>query len=435
MLWLTLSYIIKEIKFYFVFNLVIQLTKIYKGLVSILTNVEALNKVNPWWFYDNWEVKDKHLVDWNAQKYKWIPKWIGEIPLKPFSLNFVYGTRQIGKTTGLKLLIKEVIQTGNFSPMAIYYIDLDYVTSLAEFKRILENVIKEEKRRREDKNLLVLDEVTSVDEWWKVLKFFIDEGEFRNDVIIVSGSSTLGLTKVPERFPGRRGNGKEVKVLPLSFPEFVEVLGFKKEDLLYDNTKALALFEEYKTKGGFPKSINGNKDAQEALIDGILSEVYKYGRSPKLVQDILYSLMEKIPSALSYNSIANELGISHNTVREYLEFLSDLLIIGIAYLKEGEKVITRREKKVFFRDPFILHTISDWVGKEFDDNAILENIIQEHLFRKFGEIYFFKDSYEIDVISGDYKIEVKSKRSHRGYPRGVTIISEEEAPSFLLKFG
>ncbi|WP_174631982.1 ATP-binding protein [Metallosphaera tengchongensis] len=395
--------------------------------------MEALNRVNPWWFYDNWETKDKHLADWSSQKYRWVPKWIREISLEPFSLNFVYGTRQSGKTTGLKLLIKGAIQGGNSSPMGTYYMDLDFVTSLAEFRRILEGVIKERERRREKRNLLVIDEVTSIDDWWKVLKFFIDRGEFKDDVIVVSGSSTIGLVKTPERSPGRRGKGKEVKVLPLSFPEFVEVTGSKKEDLLYDSAKAQATFEEYKAKGGFPKSINENRDAREALIDGVLSEIYKHGRSPRLVQDILYSLMGKITSALSYNSVASELGISHNTVREYLEFLSDLLVVGIAYLKEGERVVTRREKKVFFRDPFILHSISEWVGREFDESALLENIIQEHLFRKFGEVYFLKDSYEVDVVSGDYRVEVKGRRAHRGYPRGVTIISEEDAPSFLLR--
>ncbi|QKR00704.1 ATP-binding protein [Metallosphaera tengchongensis] len=73
------------------------------------------------------------------------------------------------------------------------------------------------------------------------------------------------------------------------------------------------------------------------------------------------------------------------------------------------------------------------MGREFDESALLENIIQEHLFRKFGEVYFLKDSYEVDVVSGDYRVEVKGRRAHRGYPRGVTIISEEDAPSFLLR--
>ncbi len=229
--------------------------------------------------------------------------------------------------------------------MAIYYMDLDYVTSLSEFRRILGNVIKERKKRGQTENLIVLDEVTSVDEWWRVLKFFLDEGEFKDDVIIVSGSSTLGLTKVPEKFPGRKGKGKGIKVPTLSFPEFAEVLGHKREGLLYDNSRALALFEDYKMKGGFPKSINGNRDARGALIDGILSEVYKHSRSPRIVQDILYSLMDKIPSAISYNSVANELGISHNTVREYLDFLSDILLIGIAFLKEGDEVSCQKGKE------------------------------------------------------------------------------------------
>lgn len=395
--------------------------------------MEALNRINPWWFYENWENKDKHLVEWNSHERKWIPQWINNINTEPYSLNFVYGTRQTGKTTGLKLYIKELIERKGFSPLAIYYIDLEYVISLAEFRRLIENLIKEKRKRNIENNVIILDEVTSIDEWWKILKFFIDQGEFKDDVIIVSGSSTLGLTKIPEKFPGRRGKGREIEVLPLSFPEFIEILGYKREDLIYDNARAKALFDEYKLKGGFPKSINDNPDAKQVLIYGVLSEIYKYNKSPRLVQDIFYSLIDKIPSALSYNSIANEVGISHNTVREYLEFLSDLLIIGIAYLKEKDKIMMRKEKKLFFRDPFILHSISEWVSKEFDESALLENIVQEHLFRKYKDVYFFKNSYEIDIIAGEYKLEIKSKRAHRGYPKDVTIISEEEIPNFLLK--
>jgi len=88
---------------------------------------------------------------------------------------------------------------------------------------------------------------------------------------------------------------------------------------------------------------------------------------------------------------------------------------------------------VFFRDPFILHSTSEWVGREFNNSALLESVVQEHLFRKFGEVYFFKGSYEIGVVSGEYKIEVKSGRAHRGYPRGVTVLSEESIPRFLLE--
>jgi predicted AAA+ superfamily ATPase len=72
--------------------------------------VEAFfNNINPWWFFSNWESKDKHLREWYSQEIKWVPNWINELGLESFSLNFVYGTRQAGKTTGLKLLMRELI--------------------------------------------------------------------------------------------------------------------------------------------------------------------------------------------------------------------------------------------------------------------------------------------------------------------------------------
>ncbi|BFH72183.1 ATP-binding protein [Sulfurisphaera javensis] len=393
--------------------------------------MKFLNKMNPWWFYSSWEDKDEDLSKWESQKYKWYPSWISFISLKPYSLNFVYGPRQVGKTTGLKILIKSLLQQG-VNPESVVYFDLDIVASLQEFRRILEGIISR-KRGRSETFYVFLDEVTSVKDWCRVLKFFIDHGEFKNDVIVVTGSSSIGITKAPERFPGRKGFGKEVLVLPLSFQEFIKVKGYKREDVLYDEFLAQKLFTEYKEKGGFPKSINDNPDANKSLIDGIISEIYKHSRDLRIIQDIISSLMEKIPSALSYNSIANDIGVSHNTVSEYLDFLSDLFLIGIAYWYSEGKVDKKKEKKVFFRDPFILHSLSLWVNKKFDESALLENIVQEHLFRKFGEVYYFKNNSEIDVIAGEYKIEIKKSRSRRGYPKGVRIISEEEIPRLLLE--
>ena len=391
------------------------------------------NNINPWWFFSNWESKDKHLREWHSQKIKWVPNWINELGLEPFSLNFVYGIRQAGKTTGLKLLIRELINRG-VDPLSIYYIDLDYVASLQEFRKIVEEVIKEMKKRNNEKAYLFLDEVTSIDEWWRVVKYFIDSGEFQNVVITVSCSSTLKLTKIPEKFPGRRGKGKDIQVMPLSFPEFAQIKSGKtKEELLFDTSLTLSLFEDYLKVGGFPKSINNNPDSSQALIQGVLSEVYKAKMSAETVQNLIYSILDKIPSVLSFNSIASDLGISHNTVSEYIEFLKDIFVVGIAYLKRGEEVIKRKEKKVFFRDPFILRSMSLWVNKEFDESALLENVVQEHLLRKEGEVAYYKNSEEIDVVTKNYKIEVKKKRSHKSYPKDVIILDKDEIPFFLIK--
>ncbi|WP_256202728.1 AAA family ATPase [Sulfuracidifex tepidarius] len=95
--------------------------------------------------------------------------------------------------------------------------------------------VKEKRRRGVKSAVLILDEVTPLEDWWKIIKYYIDKGELSTDVIIVSGSSSLGITKSVERFPGRKGYGKEISVLPLSFPQFVEVHGYKREEVLSDS--------------------------------------------------------------------------------------------------------------------------------------------------------------------------------------------------------
>jgi len=60
---------------------------------------------NPWWEWSNWEARDRDLRNYNRASVKWMPSWLREISLEPFSLNIVVGPRQVGKTTGAKLLV------------------------------------------------------------------------------------------------------------------------------------------------------------------------------------------------------------------------------------------------------------------------------------------------------------------------------------------
>ena len=104
-----------------------------------------------------------------------------------------------------------------------------------------------------------------------------------------------------------------------------------------------------------------------------------------------------MPGAVSYNSVVTDLGISHNTVREYLAFFIDLLIVGDAYHK-ADKAVTRRDKKIFLRDPFIGRSIAGWINIDYTEESVLELVMQEPLFRKFAKVYYFRNRSEIDVI-------------------------------------
>ncbi|MGC8948397.1 MAG: ATP-binding protein, partial [Thermoprotei archaeon] len=51
---------------------------------------------------------------------------------------------------------------------------------------------------------------------------------------------------------------------------------------------------------------------------------------------------------------------------------------------------------------------------------------------RFGEVYYFRNSLEIDIISGDLRVEIKAGKPHRKYPKGVIVLSEEDIPIFLI---
>jgi predicted AAA+ superfamily ATPase len=376
-----------------------------------------LERMNLWWKEKDWEKLDADLMKFNSFKIRWIPDWINSISLKPFSLNFVLGPRQVGKTTGLKILIKQLIEKGE-NPKSLAYINCDLLASFKELRSFLEKM--------KDYKLIVLDEVTSIEYWWKVVKGLIDLGQFRNSVLIVSGSSSLKVKKFVEAFTGRRGEGKDVIVLPLSFKEFVKVKNYKKSEL------HLA-FEFYLKNGGYPRSINEDSTFLQDFISSIEKEFARIGKSYKLAREIIYQLIFKAPSALGYNTIANSIGVSHVTVREYLEAMEDMFLVKIAHLKEGNKINFRKEKKIFLRDSFMLHAFSSVFGLEERKEVLYEWIVQEHLYRKFGEIYYWKNGFEIDCIANNLKVEVKAGKAHEKYPRNVIVLDKEDIPNFLFE--
>ncbi|ABL88538.1 conserved hypothetical protein [Pyrobaculum islandicum DSM 4184] len=387
--------------------------------------MDVVDRANPWWFETNWAERDRHLRAWEGEKVRWVPSWIWAVSLDPPALNFVYGPRQTGKTTGLKLLIRELLR--RVPPDAVAYLDLDIILSPAELRRALEYVLGRATRRGAKTLYLFLDEVTSVRGWWRVLKYYIDVGALERAVVTATGSSTVGLVKTPERFPGRRGNGRDVVVLPLDFPTYAEVTGAAGGD-----PAALAeAFHEYLETGGFPRSVNRHPDAAETVVDAVVSEAYRHGRSPHLLKDIVAAVLDRVPSPTSYHALAQDVGVSHNTVREYLEFLADIYAVGIALQISGGMPQPRKEKKIFFRDPLLYRALAQWTSRAVDEAALLEHVVQEHLYRKFGEIYYWKNKEEVDAVAGPYKVEIKKTRPRKTYPADVQILTKEDIPHFL----
>ena len=382
-----------------------------------------LSYMNPWW-----EGKeDYHVKRWREQRIRWMPGWIKKLSLEPFSLNFVLGPRQVGKTTGIKLLIHELLKDEN--PDSVLYINVEILPDYRE----LSNLLREFERMKEKEGMktgyIFLDEASSLEGWWRGVKPLIDAGVLENDVITITGSSSLKVKRDIELFPGRKGNGKTLEIMPLSFPEYAYIMGLKNPEVRREKT--LELFAEYLKTGGFPASINGLP--MDDLLGAYIGELVRFGKSLEIAKETFSAIIRSAPSATSFRALAQMTsGYSYKVVQDYIEFFTELYILGIAYLKQGKQVLYRREKKFFFRDPLLARLFSLWSGAELREDALYEWIVQEHLYRRFGEVYYYRNGYEVDAIAGKMRIEVKAGKVHRRYPKNVKVLEKDEIPFFLL---
>ncbi len=376
---------------------------------------------NPWWSGS----RDPHLERLDSLRYKVRPDWIDRLSLEPFSLNFVLGPRQVGKTTGIKMLIRRLIGRGEFS---VLYLNCEIFSSFRELLSALREYQRVKEREGIENSYIFLDEVTSLEGWWRAVKSSIDSGALLKDVVTVTGSSSLKVRRDVELVPGRRGRGVVIEVLPLTFPQYRELV----DPGAITGGRLLGLFRDYLETGGFLPRINGLPASD--VLWAYVNEVVRFGRSLEILREVMAGLFKTAPSPVSYRGLASYTsGYSYKVVQSYLEFMQDLYLIGQAPLWDGG-VKYRRERKFFFRDPLLAGIFSSWSDQSFLESAVYEWVVQEHVYRRYGRVYYHRNDYEVDVVANGLRVEVKAGKAHRRYPRGVVVL-EEDIPEFLLGLG
>jgi len=381
-----------------------------------------LVEFNPWWIGET----DKDLEEFKRLKYRIVPRWLDDISKEPFSLNFIVGVRRVGKTLGIKLLIRELLRSKN--PYSIFYFSCDVLEDYKDLLNVLNEYFELRKKKGIESSYIFLDEITLLDDWWRAIKYMVDRHKFDRNVVVLLGSASIMLAQHFETFGGRMGKGKIIEVLPLSFGEFYGLFYDEYFDELGER-----VFRRYIETGGLLCTLNGRLEPHE-FVSLIKADIKRIERSTEITRDILREIMLKAPSACSYHAIANDLGVSVNTVREYVEILSDLfLLLEVKHMGLDGRIHPRKEKKFVIRDPFLVRAVSIWTRSEVRKDFLYEWIVQEHLFRRFGEVYYYRNKYEIDCIANGLKVEVKAGKPHRKYPKDVIVLGEKDIPRFLFE--
>lgn len=370
-----------------------------------------LLRYNPWWEKPSAIAEDPHIITFNSEAVKYVP----EVILKPGIL-ILRGPRQVGKTTLLKLKIKELLET-KIPPTNVFYYSFELSRKREEiYTTILEYL---DSTPTKGQRYLFLDETTTIPDWSRALKALVDQGSIKKgDCVFITGSSSLDLKEGAERLPGRGIEGNEYYYLPCSLRAYLCLKGIKLSRAnLSDNRQFYALakkhlpqllsitkeFEQYLIHGGFLYAINHGRTelSLEKYARWLEGDFVKWGKNPLIIKEILQAVIKKEGSQFSYHAIAKETSVtSHNTIIDYFEMVGQEL-----FLKLVQKVTLspftierKKEKKAYFLDPLLLGIAEHWAEQKLPKPSIIEQVMVSNLARLTVPYFYNDGKKEIDCI-------------------------------------
>ncbi|MBU0463188.1 MAG: ATP-binding protein [Proteobacteria bacterium] len=306
---------------------------------------------------------------------------------------FITGPRQVGKTW----LAKEIAR---LFPKSVY---LNY-DSAGDRKIIKDEVWLE------DTQLLILDELHKMKGWKNYLKGVYDTKP-AGMMILVTGSARLEAFR--QQGDSLAGRFFRHRLLPFSPAESAHV-GVSVDPTIFLN------------RGGFPEPFlaDNNTDADRwrmQYIDGLIrTDILDFERIHdfKAIQLILEMLRSRTGSPISYQSIAEDVSVSPNTVKKYIQILESLFIIFkvTPYSRNIARSVLKTPK-IYFYDTGMV---------KGDEGAIFENMVALCLLKhvcarvdlegKPASLHYIrtKDGAEVDFcLAQDNTLEllIEAKRS------------------------
>lgn len=317
-----------------------------------------------------------------------LPSLINHLSEKEITI--IVGTRQAGKTT----LMKEMIKFLNNENKKTLSLNLDFESDRVFFNSqdALINKIKLEFGN--EKGYVFIDEIQRRENAGLFLK-----GIYDKDLpykFIVTGSGSLELKEsIHESLAGRK---RVFEVGTIDFYEFVDYkTEYKYSDRLElffstEKEKISLLLGEYLSFGGYPRVVLA-KSIEEKKI--IISEIY----SSVIEKDITslmninrpdaFSRMIKILASqngqlLKYSELAKQVGISESIIKKYIWFAEKTFLIDIIspFYRNKQKEIVK-SPVIYFRDlgllnysiaKFELNNIIDISGFTFQN--FIENLLK-----------------------------------------------------------
>ena len=315
-------------------------------------------------------------------------------------IKVITGIRRCGKSSLLKLFMEKILDDEKNANVIYMNFESFEFDDIVNYKDMYNKISKQINRTK--KNYILLDEVQRVEEWEKAVNAITVD--FNSDIYITGSNAYLLSSELSTYLSGRY---IEIKVLPLSFKEYLDFTVLEDSKALEDK------FVEYIKFGGMPGIIitKNEENLYESVINGIYNTVFMKDVIERnklvdatLLEKILKFLMSNIGSSISSKKIADFLTsqgtkITHNTVLNYLKMLENAYIIYKVprYDIKGKEILKTLEK-YYIVDTGIRNVILGFRDSDF--GHIIENIVYFELLRRGYNVTIGKnDSLEVDFIA------------------------------------
>ncbi len=345
---------------------------------------ETLYLMNPWW--------EGNLPDAGIPR----PRYMNLLQQTEGrkQIEIVLGGRRVGKTTLVRQFIAACLERG-LDAKDLLYMAMDHPRAAGiSASEILRDFRALFGHRRDRKVWLFLDEVQESPGWEAELKALYDNENLK---LVCTGSTSALLAAQGGKLTGRQ---LIIVVYPLGFDEF---LAFRGEEISRaEEYRYVAAAEEYLQIGGYPENVLQPSETYLAqLLDDVISRDLirlQHIRRPESVRDLMLQLASSVGSRISYNRLSKSLGISLDTVKDYLSHLKS------AYLVETiNKWTTSHNERVYAQKKgYLLDTgMKTVLTGRGDLGAKAENaIFMDFLRRGMRPGYYAEGEGEVDFATG-----------------------------------
>ncbi|MDE6434211.1 MAG: ATP-binding protein [Lachnospiraceae bacterium] len=323
-------------------------------------------------------------------------------------VKIVTGIRRCGKSSILDLFHQYLVDGGvsedNIIHMNLESLKYRQLTDyLSFYDYVSERIVKDER------TYLIFDELQMVEHWEKAIESF--RLDFDVDIYITGSNAYLLSTEFSTILSGRY---IEIKILPLSFKEFLDFYEFAAAVTLEEK------FQKYLQFGGMPilREYQFNEARSNQALEGIYSTVVlrdilqrNDSADQNMLQKIVMFLCSSIGSVTSPNSIGNVLAnegdiqkakgknVAGKTVDKYISMLRNAFVFySIGRYDVKGKQLLKTLGKNYIIDMGFRNMLLGY--RDGDRGHILENIVFLELLRRDYRVYIGKvGDTEVDFVA------------------------------------